>query len=170
MWKSKVNFIVREKFIQRLKISCKLYKSLLYLEINDDVNICSSGWIQFLHKEPNRSRQSRCIFNLLVNAYRLGNQMCVLCSSCELDTTEHILFVCSNGDIIRGELWRNVVNNCPRPLADELCQMSVFTRTKFLLNAFRSNYIREWHDIYVNVSEFIYKLYNRHYHGSKCGT
>ena len=166
-WKSKISYIVNEKYVQRLRVTCKLYKSLLYLEIKGNDIIDSNGWVQFLHSAPHCARECRCILNLLLNTYRLGKDMCTLCSSYVPDTIEHILFECSNGDNMRDDLWREVINACPRPLVDGMYQMSEFTRTKFLLNALRTKYVKEWHDIYVCVSKFIYKMYNQHYNSTK---
>ena len=121
------------------------------------------GWINFLHISPDRARQCRCILNLLLNTYRLGKGLCSLCDNQKSDTIEHILFECRFGSDMRRIKWGDIINSCPESLAIELNRMSATERSKFMLNAFRCNYVHEWHQIYTSVSEFIFQMYDNHY-------
>ena len=165
-WKSYIKRIISETHIKRWKVTSKLYKSLSYLQSEHTDDVRSIGWIYFLHKTPDKARQCRSILNLLMNTYRLGKHICRLCDQ-ERDTIEHILFECNYGSDIRNHKWNDVINSCPGALATELNRMNPVERSKCLLNAFRCNYVHEWHEIYISVSDFIFQMYNHYYHAIK---
>ena len=139
-------------------ISCKPYKSLSLLQCDNKVRHVPLGWLQYMHWAPSDTRRCRCIMNLLFNTYQLGKKWCTLCHDYKKDSIDHILFVCTNEDIvrIRTGLWFNVLGACQGMLSDEICRMNIDDRTKFLLNAFHCEFVVEWTPLYREVSNFIY--------------
>ena len=162
LFKKQVKFIVTNHDIKKWKVNCSLYKSLSMMYI-DKSSHSTLGWITFLNNNPNKAKHCRCIINLLLNVYRLGNALCPLCHNHSLESIQHILFDCPHSENVRNNLWSVVLEACPRALALELKNMTIPSKTSFVLNAFNCNIVREWNQLYTNLCVFIYTLYTNHY-------
>ncbi len=155
-WKKRIKEYVMNRDIKRLNITCKLYKSLDMLKVNTTHRVIS--WWLYASRYPQDTYRIRTIVRLLFNNPRLGKEQCNYCNL--YDTREHILFQCTELTDSRKILWNEVVKTCPKQLLKELSKMSVFERTKFILNGFNCKYTPEWDLLYASLSNFCYIMYN----------
>ena len=162
-FKKQAKRIVSDLDFRRHKITCTLYKSLAGMESNYKDKQHPVGWIYHMHRAPECSKKCRCIIRLLLNVHRLGKNMCPLCTMFKNDRIEHILFECSSEAIVRTALWNKVLQACPGVLATEINSMDVSSKVKFILNAFKCEYIPEWENVYTEMCNFIYGVYNQYY-------
>ena len=156
-WKT----IVKNKLdiidLQRWKITCTTYKSLLFVNINTDCHGLSAWWYH-CYNDPVFSRQNRTIVKLLLNANRRGKNKCVLCNI-ENDSACHILFKCVAITELRRLLWDTVRVKCPEPFVMSIDNMTPEERVVFILNGFNVKYTHEFKDIYDCLSNYVHKIY-----------
>ncbi len=164
-----INKVVNDD-IKRWKITCSLYKSLSLMNYSNINKYCPNGWLGFAHRNPLITAKVRCIINILLNTYRLGENICMLCQGHCYDTAQHILFECESGHKDKEKLWRCVTEACPKRLAMELSKMSISYKTKFVVNAMNCNYIDEWYDVYMTMCNYIHTIYMYYYKASSCCT
>ena len=124
LFKKHVKMIVYDKDLQRWKITCQLYKSMGMVNVKDRSHHYVLGWIQFMHTAVLSHRQCRSAIKLLLNVFRLGRKACTLCTTYMPNSIDHILFECPSVDVVRGQKWNQVLQNCPGQLATELGNMS----------------------------------------------
>ena len=144
------------------RINSILFKSLIHVTLaKSKHNVL--GWITFLDKHPNKSKECKCVINLLLNTYRLGSKMCPLCTTISCDSIEHILFECNSGATLRNELWNPVVNSSPYAMIRDINMMSNYSKAAFILNAFNCIYVDDWKMLYMNMCNFIFTMYSDYY-------
>lgn len=169
LFKRYAKMIVCDKDLQRWKITCKMYKSMALVNVNDRCHQYVLGWIQFMHKAVLSHRKCRSVIKLLLNVYRLGKKPCSLCTTFMPDSIDHILFVCSGVDIVRGQKWNQVLQACPGQLANELGNMSSLCKAKFILNACYCPYVPEWHNLYIALCDFVHDVNFDYYSATQEG-
>ena len=52
---------------------------------------------------------------------------------------------------MRAKLWNMVINTFPGVLGIEMNSREMAVKTKFILNAFNSTYVEEWHNLYTEI-------------------
>ncbi len=158
--------IVTNTDIKRWKITCSLYKSLSLLNYGNINQYFPNGWLVFAHKKPFATAKVRCIMNILLNTYRLGEHLCTLCQGHYYNTAQHIILECEGVCVKKDILWERIIEQCPKRLAIELSNMSPNVKTKFLLNAMNCVYTDEWYNIYLPMCNYIHTVYMNHYNQS----
>ena len=149
--------------IKRWKVTCSLYKSLTLLNYRNINKYFPNGWLVLAHKNPLVISKVRCIINILLNTYRLGENVCMLYHGCNYDTAQHILFECDVGHDERDKMWTSIVLECPTRLAIELSDMSNSSKIKFILNAMNCDYIDEWYELYMSMCNYVHTVYMSYY-------
>ena len=118
----------------------------------------SAWWIHAYH-DNSFAKQNRILVKLLLNVNMYLKRNCPCCELNENNDVTHVLFNCQCNYEQRMELWNRVLDNCPIGLRNSLEEMTLDDRTKFILNAFNSCYIREWKVVYDKVSDYVAKVY-----------
>lgn len=162
-----VKQVVMDRDVKRSKITCMLYKSLSIFDFKSRNAHYPIGWAEFVHRHPIYNKEVRCIMNLLLNTFRIGKKLCILCNDYHVDNLEQILFNCQFGASIREPLWQRVIKACPIRLADELRDMCNAIKVDYILNALKCHYVNEWETLYIEMCQFVYKLYNSYYVATK---
>ena len=145
--------MIYDNDFQCWKTSSRLYKSMSLITVEYKSVHSTLGWIHFMHDSVLYTRQCRCIIRLLLNVHRLGRSICQLCTQFRSNTVHHILFECNCCDLIRGQLWQNVLHACPDRLKLELIKMDKISCTKFILNAMNCKYVNKWRPIYITLCQ-----------------
>ena len=119
-WKRKVKQLVKCADNKNIKVSCKLYKSLVHLRIPD--NMMMLGWWIFGYACPKATHYIRIVCKLLLNTPRLGEGRCTLCESGVSNNISHILFECQCEAVkeVREQRWIDVYENGPAQMIVEL--------------------------------------------------
>ena len=98
--------------------------------------------------------------NISTLSYRLG-QICPICDLNELDTVEHILFICSGTNTCREEKLVKLISYMPPRLASTFIDMNTLCKSQMLLSAYQCRQpIDEWVQLYVETAEFICNMYS----------
>ena len=154
---------VCDKDLQKWKVTSKLYKSMEMVDIRNRCCYERLGWIDYMHKDIQYSRKCRMVIKLLLNVFRLGKDICALCTYRSMNSIDHILFECPSVKIQRTQRWPTVISKCPAQLSKEIQNMDHAHKTRFLLNAMNCNYMPEWHHLYSAYCDFIYSVYSIYY-------
>ena len=161
-WKRMVYDVVLRNDKKRLNVSSMMYKSLGRIK-NNVTTHTMIGWWKHAKYVPTHVRYCRIVINLLLNTYRLGRENCKLCLTSQRNSIEHILFVCPKLQETR-EVQLQKVRDCnPKCLVNEINDMCIPERTRFILNAFYCNYVTEWMELYKNVLNFINITLNQYH-------
>ena len=136
-WKRKVKAQIQLYDLRKWKVTCHLYRSLSYLNI-DIVKFELSPWWHLSYENMQYSHQSRIILQLLVGKNRRLTGLCKLCNDMQI-TVEHILFECNALHYSRDLLWNDVKNVGLKGLIDDLNSLSSRDRTTMILNGFNVN-------------------------------
>ena len=152
-WKRKVKTQIQLYEIRKWKVTCHLYRSLLYLNMNI-VKFEMSPWWRLSYENIQYSHKCRIILQLLVGKNRRLTGQCKLCNDMQI-TVEHVLFDCNALSDIRELLWYDVSNVGLKGLVNDLNSLSSRERTAMILNGFNVKYVREWYELYCTVADFI---------------
>ena len=157
-WKRKIKDIVSNRHMRCYKIECKLYISLDLYNPNDRISI----WWKYGTRNPKDLKKCMLILKLLLNCYRLGKKRCNYCNDHNNSNLPHILFECHSVHTLRDHLWRRIgLNN--QNVFEAMNNMDTYSRCKFLLNGFNSDYVSEWDTLYSDVISFIAHVYQQYY-------
>ena len=156
MWKRLIKEKIRNLEKKRWTMNCKLYKTLSFMYGN---NIKMSVWWMHAFYDHSFAKQNRVIIRLLLNVNMYQEKLCQCCGQHAINNVTHILFVCQCNMDQRVVLWEEVKKNSPAGLIASLETMSVVEKTKFILNACKAPYIREWKLMYDVLSNYIFHLY-----------
>ena len=159
VWKTMVKNSIMKLENKRWLISCKLYKSLSLLSVENH-RMCT--WWFHAYYNHSFSKQNRIIIRLLLNVYMYLEQKCPCCQLNAINNVVHILFICPCNNEEREVLWEKVKESTPRELFTHMTSLTLENRARFILNAFDSKYIREWESVYDALSNFICKLYSKY--------
>jgi len=152
-WKRLVKVTIEDRFKRQLSVTKPLYKSLLYIR---NTSCYMSPWWYIAHMFPTKSKQSRLIIQLMLNRYRHIHTFCHYCDVQVNINIHHILFDCSYFSQLRQALWCYVEEAGPPILVQHLNNMSAVEKCSFILSGFNTNYIVEWKDLYLSLSDYIY--------------
>ena len=156
-WKQWTSRIVFDASNRSCRATSFLYKSLTLLS-SDSYQNGIIGWWVYSKYAPEDFKKCANIIRLLLNSYRLHDDVCTLCLEGTVNAT-HILFGCVMLEDRRSALWEQVLDSCPQRLADELTNMGIEARTILILNAFNCPYVREWSLSYERLCKFINIMY-----------
>ena len=120
------------------------------------------GWWYFVKHNPWYNKRCRMIVGLLLNTYRIGYKKCALCLNGQQNDITHVLFQCESLLHIRTELWAKVIEDAPGQLGRELEAMSIYSRSKILLNALNCDFIEEWSKVYKSIMFFVCTLFQEY--------
>ena len=99
----------------------------------------------------------------MLNVYRLGRKRCDFCCDHNMDSVSHILFDCAFVESVRKPYWLCVREAGVLNLCNEIENMDVVTRCKFIFSGFKGDFIYEWNGFYRAMLMFIYKVYTSYY-------
>ena len=148
-------FVLAHLEYKRWKVRCKFFKSLVNLSV-DEYRMCT-WWVHAYHDHV-FARQNRVIVRHLLNTSMYLEQICPCCNLNAANDASHILFVCTCNDKERDMLWCEVRMSTPATLFTDMEQMPIGEKTKFILNACNSHYIREWKPMFDSISNFVCKM------------
>ena len=159
--KDRVNKLENSRFV----ITCQLYKSLnLFRQCVP--KIAMWPWWNFANANPEFTYKVRIIYRLLVARSCLNSDTasfsgsspnCNACDNNEVESVDHMLFVCHAFDNVRDHKWNIIENAIPRGMRIELSKMTNKVKTEFLLAGMRVNFTPEWMNIYKAMCDFIYR-------------
>ena len=162
-WKRKVKLRIQMLEVKHWKVSCNLYKSLLY--VNKSISKFNmSPWWHHAHLDLNDIFKCRLIIQLLIGRNRKVKGLCSHCPLYVDNSVEHILFECGYLDTIRTKLWKEVGKCCLPNLFRDMNSLSKSERTKLVLNGFNICYVKEWKTLYHCIADFVYNLFKLYEH------
>ena len=166
-FKKMVTGICCSKDIQSWKITCQLYTSIRMYNTQHMTCKQRLSWWNIAYEFPECTYKCRMIIRLLLNVFRLGKEMCHLCCQYKRNSVNHIIFECDFVKDIRTEYWDIVRESCPRPLYEDMLNMTSDKRCAFILSGFNGPFICEWYELYQNMMDFVYKVYMTYHNGVK---
>lgn len=155
-FKKMVKATITDHDRKMLTANSLMYRSLEHLDLN---NWRMVGWWSYGKECPWYIKRCRLVVRLLLNSYRLGNQICALCINGQQNNILHILFQCEALADDRIDLWQAVCDSAPKQLAHELRNMTVTKQCEYLLNALKCDYVKEWSKLYKAMMFYVCTLY-----------
>ena len=165
---------VKKKIYDKLEEDKKL--SLLMMKVTlkssafmpDNVQSQDYRWPWWNHckKHTNQIRAVRQLAILYssgnaLQIYRIQDHAygsdCALCGQYGAQHLSHILYECNETNDLRQQMR----NSVPQNLLTSMDKLSVYERTKFIMNGFNVMYVHEWQDIYNAILIFVNTCYNR---------
>ncbi len=154
-WKKLITSTIMDFDKKRQKITCTLYKSLNRLHRDNSM----SSWWKVVHNDPELFRKCNVIIRLLVFPGKSEGTICNKCNSLQQNYYEHIMFQCMHSKTERIIMWNKFTQSCPPKLAQDIESMNISEKTNFLLNCMNNTYVKEWHNIYKLLAEFLYWIW-----------
>ena len=105
-----------------------------------------------------RLMMSQSCLKIVTCHYDNSSPACMFCPGIT-ETVEHMLFQCPHWAEMRNIMWNKVKRAQPVRLIEEMNNMSDYERTIFIFSGFRSNHIKEWEEIYIEILLFVTVLY-----------
>ena len=124
-------------------------------------------WWVVANIHPEYHKQSKLMIQLVLNAFRLGKEICKSCESYSSNSVDHILFNCDLLQERRLVLWHNVEEACPYQLCQAMQHMSSVDLCKFILNGLNVPFTPDWNELYCCILNFTYEIYYMYYNASK---
>ena len=169
-WKNMVKERVWDKELTKVSVVCALNKTLSLLSITRITN-CMLSWWQYVQLCPTDMYKCKAVARLLLDCHKLKtcrfrykeegvhNAICEHCTSSKPEAVSHVLFECTENEVMRERLWNIVIQQCPGSLAVEMNSMDNISKTAFVLTGLNNSFIREWIEIYKHLLDFIYTVY-----------
>ena len=155
-WKKMVKNILHDCHLQRWNVTKPMFSSLS--GFNQDI-FCMSPWWNYVHVSPENIKQSRLIVQLLINRDRHVHNICQCCNSYVNISPHHILFECQSLNEPRQSLWLQFEMSGLPNLVESMANMDNYEKCYFILNGLNCSYIKEWHNMYINLANFVYYMY-----------
>ena len=171
-WKRLVYSVVKKKDIQRWKVSCNFYSSLLMLNVHITCFRVIGWWVHVKFKPLSAWKVKillKCLFNVdqlnvNVSKYTGGseNSRCRKCIDVVSENIKHVLFECPGNQEYRESEWKKVKDALLPNLFQSIECLAPSERTSFILNAFNCDYIQEWSQNYEVILNYIVNIYKFH--------
>ena len=155
-WKKNINEIILSSDLKQWKVTCHVFKSVKLFAYPLVKKHQMSPWWVYASFNPIECNKCRILMRLMLNCYRLGRTRC--CDE-HMNSLPHILFECRMLDDVRQKYWNIVRDTSVFNLFIDIEAMSGYERSKFILNGFNSNYIKEWEETYRVILLFVYKMF-----------
>lgn len=166
VWKAMVKRVMGNLERKRWLIKCKLYKTLCFMS-GDSYKMCT--WWTHAYFDHSFARQNRVIVRLLLNVNMYLEKVCQCCDMNVVNNATHVLFECPCSKELRVRLWDEVRENMPSELIWMIERMTLSEKTRFVLNACDTFYIKEWKEMFDTLSNYIFHMCAS-YHSNNCGT
>ena len=85
--------------------------------------------------------------------------ICLLCNNYHCEDCYHVLFYCNASNETHEVYLSRLHDVMPQSMANEMNQMTIRDKVRFLLSPLQSSYIPEWNNIYVAIASFIFAMY-----------
>ena len=111
-------------------------------------------------------RSVSCVVSLICRSQPNGlganfgkDARCQICSSYETETIEHVLFMCETLSNVRTQYLDELRHVMPTAMWKDFHEMTTKLKLKYLLSGLNSRYIREWQDVLLCISKFVFDMY-----------
>ena len=161
IWKNLVKTRIKEYDRNSHILTSAMYiKSVLFVKCVTKVKM----WPWYIHasRYPELAKHCTTLMRILLGmeteSTDYKNISLCDCEYNQVKTVEHILFVCKKLKSSREHYWKSVVKLAPKRLFDDLNDMSVNSKTIFLISGFGGTYVPEFHLLYTAVLMYIIQM------------
>ena len=164
-YKMKVKNIILNHEKRAWNASCMLYEKLaLYQVIVLDITM--NLWWKLVSDVSGAFKSVSSVVAIICGSQPKGlganfgrNARCQICTGYETETFEHTLFTCDTLTCVRNNCLDKLRQSMPIAMWLDFERMSISYKMKFLLSGLNStNYMPEWKDILLCVSNFVFEL------------
>ena len=86
-------------------------------------------------------------------------QHCKMCSTHDVDNSEHVLMHCARLNDVRDRHLENVQLLMPELMSRDFRVMNARLKCRFLISGLNNVYVSEWDPIYGAISDFVWQMY-----------